>query len=83
MRIVCWTVSVSPSITVRPLILLDGAHEVVNEVFLDEVRVPVRNRVGEEGYGWTLSKKPKRVVTQTDAVDTGRFFGTIRAGEAI
>lgn len=45
----------SPGITVRPIITLDGAHE-VNEVFLDEVRVPVTNRVGEEGQGWTCAK---------------------------
>ncbi len=38
----------TPGITVRPIITLDGAHE-VNEVFLDNVRVPVENRVGDEG----------------------------------
>jgi len=45
----------SPGITVRPIITLDGAHE-VNEVFLDDVRVPVENRVGAEGEGWTCAK---------------------------
>lgn len=45
----------TPGITVRPIITLDGAHE-VNEVFLDNVRVPVANRVGEEGEGWTCAK---------------------------
>jgi alkylation response protein AidB-like acyl-CoA dehydrogenase len=45
----------SPGISVRPIITLDGAHE-VNEVFLDEVRVPVANRIGEEGQGWTCAK---------------------------
>ncbi|CAM4056092.1 acyl-CoA dehydrogenase family protein [Vreelandella rituensis] len=45
----------SPGITVRPIITLDGAHE-VNEVFLDQVRVPIENRVGEEGQGWTCAK---------------------------
>ncbi|AMD01205.1 acyl-CoA dehydrogenase family protein [Halomonas chromatireducens] len=45
----------SPGISVRPIVTLDGAHE-VNEVFLDEVRVPVANRVGEEGEGWTCAK---------------------------
>ena len=45
----------TPGITVRPIITLDGAHE-VNEVFLDNVRVPVENRVGEEGQGWTCAK---------------------------
>jgi alkylation response protein AidB-like acyl-CoA dehydrogenase len=45
----------SPGVTVRPLILLDEEHE-VNEVFLDNVRVPVKNLVGEEGKGWTYAK---------------------------
>jgi alkylation response protein AidB-like acyl-CoA dehydrogenase len=45
----------TPGITVRPLMLMDGGHE-VNEVFLDEVRVPVENRVHGEGQGWTVAK---------------------------
>ena len=45
----------SPGITVRPLVLMDGGHE-VNEVFFDEVKVPVANRVHEEGKGWTVAK---------------------------
>jgi alkylation response protein AidB-like acyl-CoA dehydrogenase len=45
----------TPGITVRPLILLDGAHE-VNEVFFDDVRVPLENVVYEEGKGWTVAK---------------------------
>jgi len=40
---------------VRPLILMDGAHE-VNEVFFDDVEVPVENRVHDEGSGWTVAK---------------------------
>jgi alkylation response protein AidB-like acyl-CoA dehydrogenase len=42
-------------ITVRPLILMDGAHE-VNEVFFDDVEVPLENRVHAEGKGWTVAK---------------------------
>src|SRR6201992_964919 len=42
-------------ITVKPIIVLDGAHE-VNEVFFDNVKVPVENRVGEENKGWTYAK---------------------------
>src|SRR5437660_6548593 len=42
-------------ISVRPLILMDGEHE-VNEVFFDDVKVPVENRVHEEGKGWTVAK---------------------------
>ena len=45
----------SPGITVRPIILMDGGHD-VNEVFFDEVRVPVENLVHEEGKGWTVAK---------------------------
>lgn len=45
----------SPGISVRPIILLDGKHE-VNEVFFDNVKVPVENRVGEENMGWTYAK---------------------------
>jgi alkylation response protein AidB-like acyl-CoA dehydrogenase len=45
----------TPGITVRPLILMDGGHE-VNEVFFDDVRVPVGNLVHGEGQGWTVAK---------------------------
>jgi len=45
----------TPGITVRPIITLDGEHE-VNEVFFDDVRVPVANLVGEENQGWTCAK---------------------------
>jgi alkylation response protein AidB-like acyl-CoA dehydrogenase len=45
----------TPGITVRPLILMDGAHE-VNEVFFDDVKVPAENLVHEEGQGWTVAK---------------------------
>ena len=45
----------TPGITVRPIITLDGAHE-VNEVWLENVKVPVENLVGEENKGWTYAK---------------------------
>ena len=45
----------SPGIEVRPIITLDGEHE-VNEVFFSDVRVPVENLVGEENRGWTCAK---------------------------
>ena len=45
----------TPGIEVRPIITLGGEHE-VNEVFLDNVRVPVENRVYEEDKGWTCAK---------------------------
>jgi alkylation response protein AidB-like acyl-CoA dehydrogenase len=45
----------TPGIEVRPIILLDGTHE-VNEVWFTDVRVPVENLVGEENKGWTYAK---------------------------
>lgn len=45
----------SPGVTVRPIITLDGAHE-INEVWLENVRVPVENCVGKENDGWTCAK---------------------------
>jgi alkylation response protein AidB-like acyl-CoA dehydrogenase len=45
----------TPGISVKPIITLDGEHE-VNEVHFDNVRVPVTNLVGEEGKGWTYGK---------------------------
>ena len=45
----------SPGITVRPIITMDDEH-VVNEVFLDDVEVPVENLVGEENKGWDYAK---------------------------
>jgi alkylation response protein AidB-like acyl-CoA dehydrogenase len=45
----------SPGITVRPIITMDGGHE-VNEVWFEEVKVPVENLVGEENKGWTYAK---------------------------
>jgi alkylation response protein AidB-like acyl-CoA dehydrogenase len=45
----------SPGITVRPIVLLDQGHE-VNEIFFDDVKVPVENLVHEEHKGWTVAK---------------------------
>jgi alkylation response protein AidB-like acyl-CoA dehydrogenase len=45
----------TPGITVRPIITIEGGHE-VNEVFLDDVKVPVENLVGEENRGWDCAK---------------------------
>jgi alkylation response protein AidB-like acyl-CoA dehydrogenase len=45
----------APGITVQPIITLAGDHE-VNQVFFDNVRVPVANLVGEENQGWTVAK---------------------------
>ena len=45
----------TPGIEVRPIITMDGGHE-VNETLLTDVRVPVENLVGEENKGWTYAK---------------------------
>jgi pimeloyl-CoA dehydrogenase large subunit len=45
----------TPGITVRPIVTIDGGAE-VNEVFFDDVRVPLSNRVGEENKGWDYAK---------------------------
>jgi alkylation response protein AidB-like acyl-CoA dehydrogenase len=42
-------------IEVKPIITLGGAHS-VNTVYLTDVKVPVENRIGEQGKGWTYAK---------------------------
>jgi len=45
----------SPGVTVRPIPNLAGETEFA-QVFFDNVRIPVKNRVGEEGQGWDIAK---------------------------
>ena len=45
----------SPGVSVRPIITMDGEHE-VNEVWFDNVEVPAENLIGEENKGWTYAK---------------------------
>src|ERR1041385_6897600 len=45
----------TPGITVRPIISIDGTHH-LNEVFFDDVRVPVSMRIYEENKGWDVAK---------------------------
>ena len=45
----------SPGVTVRPIRMLEGGTD-LNEVFLDHVRVPVENLVGELHQGWSCAK---------------------------
>ena len=45
----------TPGVDVRPIITLDGDHE-VNEIFFSDVRVPVENLIGEQDRGWTYAK---------------------------
>jgi len=66
----------TPGVTVRPIRTMDGCHH-VNEVFLDEVRVPVENLVGEEGKGWSYAKfllSNERIL----AAETGRAMRQLR-----
>ena len=63
----------TPGVTVRPLMLMDGAHE-VNEVFFDDVKVPVENLVHEEGKGWTVAK----YLLGHERMNTGRIGGSKR-----
>ena len=63
----------SPGVTVRPLMLLDGGHE-VNEVFFDEVKVPLENLVHEEGKGWTVAK----FLLGHERMNTGRIGASKR-----
>jgi alkylation response protein AidB-like acyl-CoA dehydrogenase len=44
-----------PGVTVSPIRSVSGEHE-VNQVFLDDVRVPVSGLIGEENQGWTVAK---------------------------
>ncbi|MBE0479820.1 MAG: acyl-CoA dehydrogenase family protein [Dehalococcoidia bacterium] len=45
----------TPGITIKPILSLEGSH-LFNEVFLDDVRIPARNMVGEENQGWLASQ---------------------------
>ena len=45
----------SPGITIRPIPTIDGMHH-LNQVLFENVRVPIENRIGEEGLGWTYAK---------------------------
>jgi len=45
----------TPGISIKPIVTIDGLHH-TNALFLDNVRVPVANRVGDEGAGWSIAK---------------------------
>jgi alkylation response protein AidB-like acyl-CoA dehydrogenase len=59
----------TPGISIKPIILLDGKHE-VNEIHFDNVEVPVDNLVGEEGKGWTYGK----VLLQHERTNSANTF---------
>lgn len=46
----------TPGVTVKPIELISGKSSFC-QVFFDDVRVPVRQLVGQEGEGWSLAKK--------------------------
>ncbi|WP_179875732.1 acyl-CoA dehydrogenase family protein [Sinorhizobium sp. BJ1] len=46
----------SPGISVQPIPTFDGTGSEINQVFFDNVRVPVDQRLGEEGAGWEIAK---------------------------
>ncbi len=45
----------TPGIEVKPIVSIDGLHH-LNEVYFTDVRVPVKNRIGDENKGWTYAK---------------------------
>lgn len=45
----------TPGVSVAPIITIDGGHH-LNTVTFEDVRVPIENRIGEEGQGWTYAK---------------------------
>jgi alkylation response protein AidB-like acyl-CoA dehydrogenase len=45
----------TPGVSVRPIITMEGEHE-INDIFFDNVEVPLENLVGEENKGWTYAK---------------------------
>jgi alkylation response protein AidB-like acyl-CoA dehydrogenase len=55
-----------PGITISPIPTIDG-HQ-VNEVFLDDVRVPAANRVGDEGGAWRLIREALAVERLTQVL---------------
>ncbi len=63
----------SPGVTVKPIRLMDGGYD-VNEVFFDEVHVPVENLVHEEGKGWSVAK----YLLGYERMNTGRIGGSKR-----
>jgi len=69
----------SPGITVRPIRTIDGFHH-LNEVFFDNVKVPVENRIGEEGKGWTYAKSllVHERLSIAEVADSKRALGELR-----
>ncbi len=62
----------SPGVTVRPIVSIDGRHH-FNQVFFDNVKVPVEDRVGEENDGWRIAKS----LLQFERVNASRYGETL------
>jgi len=71
----------SLGISVRPIISIDGRHS-LNQVFLEDVRVPVENRVGEENMGWTYAKETL-VHERTFNAEVGRCANLLRRAREV
>lgn len=78
----------SPGLRVRPIYTIDEGHS-VNEVFLDEVRVPAENIVGEPNKGWSYAKflltneramSAETAHTRADLQNLKRFAGEQQRG---
>ena len=67
-------------LTISPIITIEGEHE-LNALFFDGVRVPVANRVGEEGQGWTVAKRLMQLArsNNTPSALVRRVFQRARA----
>ena len=68
----------TPGVTVRPIETIDGGHE-INEVHFENVRVPVANRVGDEGAGWTYAK----FLLEHERSGTGNVAGSFQLLERL
>ncbi len=68
----------TPGITIRPLYSMEGSH-LFNEVFFDDVRVPARNRVGEENQGWAVT----RAMMNFERSNVGMMSGMRRSLEEL
>lgn len=79
----------APGVSVQPIVTIDGAHY-LNQVFFDDVRVEIRNLVGEEGEGWRYAKfllERERVSSaflpkiKSDMARLRKLFGHLYQGE--
>ncbi|SHN17176.1 acyl-CoA dehydrogenase family protein [Cryptosporangium aurantiacum] len=66
----------APGVEVRPLRDLTGAAHFC-EIFLDDVRVPVANRVGEENDGWRITRTTLGHERSAGALNQGAFYRRI------